>query len=546
MADIYKKRLMSILGSRYEIEKKYAEGGMGKIYLGMHRTLGKPVAIKVIDQRFGGDEKMRKRFFKEAKLVANLTHKGIIDIYDFGSREDFDFLIMPFIDGVTLSHKLKNEGRLSSSETLYIIQNVAEALAFAHKKHVVHRDIKPSNIMIDVQQQVILTDFGISKDLTDPEMTATGMILGSPRYMSPEQALGRPVDGRSDLYSLGLVFYEMITGKYPYDDKGTQALLYMQAHELPPRPDQIVSDLPEQVSAVIIKLLRKSPKHRYQTGEELIGDLLRCGSANYQIETAATADPVPLDLSNEITITENEPSPASNLSQSPPFQQASGGIIDSLKRFSSQFSYNRTTLLICALFIVGIAVLYALRPFIFDKKPSSDAKPVQSESAQVVTGMASYETMLDQILALGQNQEARFLDVWANQSAYQIGDKISYHFISDKSCYLVLLSKTSDGNLVQVFPNKYDQNQQVTANIKYSIPLEGSDLSLEVTGPIGREHLIAVTANKPFELFPLDFKNEPFFLFDKANPDKLAKTATHLAALKSMNFSQQKVSYIID
>ncbi|MBW2368954.1 MAG: serine/threonine protein kinase [Deltaproteobacteria bacterium] len=306
MADIYKKKLMSILGTRYDIDKKYAEGGMGKIYLGMHRTLGKPVAIKVIDQRFGGDDKMRKRFFKEAKLVANLTHKGIIDIYDFGSREDFDFLIMPFIDGETLSHKLKKEGRLSCSESLYIIQSVAEALAFAHKKYVVHRDIKPSNIMIDVQKQVILTDFGISKDLTDPEMTATGMILGSPRYMSPEQALGRPVDGRSDLYSLGLVFYEMVTGQYPYEDKGTQALLYMQAHELPPKPDQIVSDLPEQVSAIIIKLLRKSPKHRYQTGEELIRDLLRCGSANYPIETAAleTDDPAIVNHSNETTITE--------------------------------------------------------------------------------------------------------------------------------------------------------------------------------------------------------------------------------------------------
>ncbi|MBW2368955.1 MAG: DUF4384 domain-containing protein [Deltaproteobacteria bacterium] len=160
--------------------------------------------------------------------------------------------------------------------------------------------------------------------------------------------------------------------------------------------------------------------------------------------------------------------------------------------------------------------------------------------------MAGFDTMMGQIMALGQNQEARFLDMWANQATYKIGDKITYHFISDKPCYLVLLSKTSDGNLVQVFPNKYDRNQLVSANIKHSIPLEGSGLSLEVTGPIGREELIALTADEPFELFPLDYENEPFFLLDEANPDKLIKTSKNLATVKSMNFAQQKVTYTID
>jgi serine/threonine protein kinase len=273
-----KTKIEATIGKKYDIKSQISAGGMGKIYLGIHRSLNKRVAVKIIHQEFRKDETFRKRFHREARLAANLDHPGIVDIYDFGSSENFDYIIMPFIDGETLKEKLKREKRLPISKSLDLIAAITSALSFAHNNNVVHRDIKPSNILIDKQERAYLTDFGISKDLGDVDLTLPDTVMGSPRYISPEQITGKKIDGRCDLYALGLIFYEMVTGSYPYADRNANAVYYAQVNEVPQRPDQINPDIPGTVSDIIMKLIEKLPDNRYQKGSQILQDIANAKS----------------------------------------------------------------------------------------------------------------------------------------------------------------------------------------------------------------------------------------------------------------------------
>jgi len=265
-------KLKSILSDKYEIVKLIAAGGMGEIYLGVHRALGQKRAIKIIHQTVEKEKDIRKRFLLEAQLAASIDHPGIIQIIDFGSDEDFDYLIMPYIDGKTLQEKMAT-GAYGWHQCLKMMIPMAEAISHAHKKNIIHRDIKPANFMIDVQGRIILTDFGISKNLGDVGLTATNTMLGSPKFMSPEQITGKAVDKRSDLYSLGMVFYQMVTGEYAFESDDIAPLMYKQVHEMPAHPSDVKGEVPRDIGDIIMKLLAKEPDDRYPDGESLVRDL---------------------------------------------------------------------------------------------------------------------------------------------------------------------------------------------------------------------------------------------------------------------------------
>jgi len=271
--DENKTRIQNVLGDKYEIRDLIQAGGMGQIFLGVHKALDKKVAIKIIHQELVKNEHFKSRFYREAKLSASLDHSGIIDIYDFGSSDDFDYIIMPFIEGETLEARIKKQGPMDPAEAVNMMIEIADALHYAHSRNVIHRDIKPSNIMIDHQGKIILADFGISKMMGDSDLTAPNTVLGSPKYMSPEQIKGQSVDARSDLYSLGLVFYEMLTGVHPFTGRDTSAIYYAQAHEIPPRPETSRPEIPKDLSSIIMKLLAKSADKRYADGNDLLRDL---------------------------------------------------------------------------------------------------------------------------------------------------------------------------------------------------------------------------------------------------------------------------------
>lgn len=293
------EKLRSVLSDKYEIVELIASGGMGEIYLGIHRVLGKKRAIKIIHQAVGKDKDIRQRFLQEARLAASIDHPGIIQIMDFGSHEAFDYLIMPYVEGTTLAEEMA-KGAFDPEAALPRMIAMADALAHAHRQNIIHRDIKPSNFMLDKEGRIILTDFGISKSMGDPNLTATNMILGSPRFMSPEQISGKSVDKRSDLYSLGMIFYQMLTGRYPFASDDMTALAYKQVNEVPPPPAGMNPQVPESLSAVIVRLLEKKPDNRFPDADSLLKELTRIKEQGLR-QAHAQAPPDPKSIEEKPT-----------------------------------------------------------------------------------------------------------------------------------------------------------------------------------------------------------------------------------------------------
>jgi serine/threonine-protein kinase len=262
---------------RYQVEKELGKGAMGVVYQGRDPKIGRVVAIKTmaLAQEFEGDElnDARERFFREAETAGRLQHQNIVTIFDAGEEHDLAYIAMEFLKGRDLVDRCKDGSLLPVPRVLSIVARVAEALAYAHRQNVVHRDIKPANIMYeDASDTVKVTDFGIAR-ITDSSKTKTGLVLGTPSFMSPEQIAGRKVDGRSDLYSLGVTLYQMLTGVLPFRGDSMAELMYKIANEEAPDLRTARKDLPERLAQVVARSLAKKPDLRYQDGEEFARDL---------------------------------------------------------------------------------------------------------------------------------------------------------------------------------------------------------------------------------------------------------------------------------
>ncbi len=265
---------------RYQVEKELGKGAMGVVYLGKDPKIGRVVAIKTmaLSQEFEADElkEVKERFFREAETAGRLTHPNIVTIYDAGEEHDLAFIAMEFLKGKDLTPYVKPEVLLPLDKVLSIIARVAEALSYAHKNNVVHRDVKPANIMYELESDTVkVTDFGIAR-ITDSSKTKTGMVLGTPSYMSPEQLSGKKIEGRSDLFSLGVALYQMACGHLPFQGDSMAQLMFKIANEQ--HTDILTHNpkLPESVVAVINKALAKEPENRYQTGDEMAQALRAC------------------------------------------------------------------------------------------------------------------------------------------------------------------------------------------------------------------------------------------------------------------------------
>ena len=262
---------------RYQVEKELGKGAMGVVYLGKDPKIGRVVAIKTmaLSQEFSGDEltDARERFFREAETAGRLQHQNIVTIFDAGEEHDLAYIAMEFLKGRDLADCCKRDQLLPVPVVLSIVARVAEALAYAHRQNVVHRDIKPANIMYEPQTDTVkVTDFGIAR-ITDSSKTKTGLVLGTPSFMSPEQLAGKKVDGRSDLYSLGVMLYQMLCGVLPFRGESMSELMYKIANEEAADIRTVRPDLSESVANVVALALSKRPETRYQTGEQFAADL---------------------------------------------------------------------------------------------------------------------------------------------------------------------------------------------------------------------------------------------------------------------------------
>ncbi|MFZ9274840.1 MAG: Stk1 family PASTA domain-containing Ser/Thr kinase, partial [Ilumatobacteraceae bacterium] len=267
-----------IVNGRYRVERSVGRGGMAEVFLAHDTLLDRPIALKVLFPEYATDPAFVERFRREAQAAAGLQHPHIVAVYDWGKVNNTYFIAMEYVSGKTLAEILKDRKQLTHTQAADIARDVASALGFAHDNGVVHRDIKPGNILVRADGVVKVADFGIARALdssTDEALTQTGLVMGTAAYLSPEQAQGAQPDPRSDLYSLGVVMYEMVGGRPPYVGDSSLSVAYQHVHAVPEPLKKLNQFVPLEFEAVVAKCMAKSADKRYQTGQALIDDLRR-------------------------------------------------------------------------------------------------------------------------------------------------------------------------------------------------------------------------------------------------------------------------------
>jgi serine/threonine protein kinase len=297
---------------KYRVGKRIGRGGMAEVYEGDHPSLHRKVAIKVLHPHLMESEDFIARFEREARSAASLRHPNIVQVYDFDVEDEIVYMVMEFINGGSLKDRMqsstKRQGYLPLPEVADVTRQVDRALDYAHKRGLVHRDVKPSNILLDQDGDAYLTDFGIVRIMSDTQFTSTGALIGTPHYMSPEQGRGESLTPSSDIYSMGVILYEMLVGAPPYDADTPLAIIHKHNNEPVPHPRDLRPDLSEAVEAVVVKALSKAPEERFQSSGTLSGAL----------DAALELSPETVVIEPETRLSiEPEPSPQTELSSQP-------------------------------------------------------------------------------------------------------------------------------------------------------------------------------------------------------------------------------------
>ena len=300
---------LTVFNGRYELLRRIARGGMADVYLARDSSLDRQVAVKVLFPEFANDPSFVERFRREAKAAANLNHPNIVGIYDWGQEQGTYYIVMEYVVGRSMADVMRSTGRLSPDRAAEIASDVAEALSSAHNAGLVHRDIKLGNIIVSDDGQVKVADFGIATALarrTGDNLTHIGSVMGTATYFSPEQAQGKALDGRSDLYSLGVVLYEMIVGKPPFTADTSTAVAVKHVQERPLAPSLLGVSIVESLEAIILKLLAKNPANRYPKAEDLRADLQRYLAGAHSIPTR-TGQSIPTRTGQSPRVRTDEP-----------------------------------------------------------------------------------------------------------------------------------------------------------------------------------------------------------------------------------------------
>ncbi len=267
-------RLRRATGNRYRVLRRLGGGGMADVYVAEQSLLGRLVVVKALHPHLARDPEVAERFRREAEAAAKLVHPHVCGILDYGATEDVVFTVMPYFEGGSLADMIQATRTVDPSRTAAVAAQVACALDYAHRRGVVHRDVKPDNVLFDEDGNAILTDFGIATARFHGRLTASGRAMGTPHYMSPEQAMGKLIDGRSDIYAMGVLLYEALVGFPPFDGADAFSVSYKQVHELPRPPADVNARVPQALSDIVMRCLAKAPGARYDRGYDLADALI--------------------------------------------------------------------------------------------------------------------------------------------------------------------------------------------------------------------------------------------------------------------------------
>jgi serine/threonine-protein kinase len=267
-------RLRRATGARYRVVCRLGSGGMADVYLAEQAQLSRRVVIKVLHPHLARDAEVTERFRREAEAAAKLAHPNICAIHDYGATQDVVFTVMPFLEGGSLADRIQAQRFVQPACAAAVAAQVSCALDYAHRHGVVHRDVKPDNVLFDEDGNAVLTDFGIATARFHGRLTANGRTMGTPHYMSPEQAMGKLVDGRSDIYAVGILLYEALIGVTPFDGADSFSISYKQVHEAAVAPVDVDPRVPQTLSDIVMRCLSKSPGDRYARGFELADALI--------------------------------------------------------------------------------------------------------------------------------------------------------------------------------------------------------------------------------------------------------------------------------
>jgi serine/threonine-protein kinase len=287
----------TLIDGRYEVTRLLGRGGMAEVYLAHDRLLDRPVAVKVLRAHLSGDDRLLTRFRREARAAAALSHRNIVSVHDVGIDGDAPFIVMEFVRGRTLADVLAEQGPFSPDRVAEIGEAAARALEVAHQAGIVHRDVKPGNVMLTEDGEVKLLDFGIANAVRWTRLTDAPAVQGTAEYMAPERIRGEGTDRRSDIYSLGVVLYEMATGRPPFAGDSPLAIAYRHIEEAPPAPQAVRPELPDGLSSILLRCLAKQPGDRYGRAEDLAADLRRFRAGEPPATAPIPARPtLPLDV----------------------------------------------------------------------------------------------------------------------------------------------------------------------------------------------------------------------------------------------------------
>ncbi len=311
-----------LLNNRYRLLEPLGSGGMALVYKALDEMLERVIAVKILREDYAKDEDFRERFKQEAKAAANLSHPNIVTVYDFGLDEDQVFIVIEYIDGTDLKSLIREKGRFSTEDTVGLMAQACAGVGYAHRAGLVHCDIKPHNMLVSKDFRLKVTDFGIARALaTIHPDEKSEIVWGSPHYFSPEQAAGGAPSPASDVYSLGIILYEMLTGKLPFEAKESSELARMHRDEVPLPPRRLNPEIPETLEEITLKVLSKEPAARYRTADQLGRVLLSFGKVNKEktgpIVLPQPGNGLPHPALEPASPIEKEPSP-----QKPPEEEA--------------------------------------------------------------------------------------------------------------------------------------------------------------------------------------------------------------------------------